>query len=401
MAGMCGSSFGRSAIDRRRRRCRRESRPARTRPTRLPQQREAVGVLPARRRCRGRAGRCRRARPRRAPRRSRRGRRRRHRSGRRARSRTESCTPPSIERPARARGGAGRSRCRRGCAGRAGALVAERPRALARSSGVVIFTLRGLAVDQLRPRCPPLDQRGLVGGLDRRRPGRARPRSTLAREGLRRLREVDVARAARVASTQRAAVAGAAELHRVGGRHGRNRRAAAPAAASIIRPTRSALANGRAASCTSTTSARRPHARRTHWPPNPAAVRRRPPTHRARPGLRQARRQRIEMRCRQRHDDLVHVGVCRQQRQAALEHRPPVEVEELLRTAGAEAGAEAAGRQDRAHEGTRSRHPPRLLVATDGLPDTRRRQVEHAGTASRRRADAARRRRRARRAWRR
>ena len=75
-------------------------------------------------------------------------------------------------------------------------------------------------------------------------------------------------------------------------------------------------------------------------------------THRAGPGLRQARRQRIEVRCRQRHDDLVHVGVCRQQRQAALEHRPAVEVDELLRTAGTDTDTEAAGRQDRAHVGT-------------------------------------------------
>ena len=199
----------------------------------------------------------------------------------------------------RAPGDAGRSRCRCASAPAAGAAL-----------GPQIAGGRDLHVG--RPRPPPAARRRrpVRPGRPRRWRRRRRPRanaaaSTSRRERLRRLHQVDRPRAAACSPTHTRAVARPRRASPCRGRAPPARPRRRRRTASIMRSIRAALTNGRAASCTSTTSASGATLREgpRHRVATPGAAGHGP--HRRRPRRPQARRQRIEVRRRQRHDHFV------------------------------------------------------------------------------------------------
>ena len=312
---------------------------------RVAEQCEAVGVLPGRIGVREQAADVARVRPRPARRRSRHGRRRRHRSGPRARDR-----PARAHRQSRVdcrpRIDASRSRGR--CAWRRPApasLAAERlPRPRQVVLGRDLHVVR-MSFHDLHPMAESLGQRRFVGHVDRRRHHRYQGIEHVAPEALRCLRQRQIVARDRavdpatsrprrtmcftVSWTRAAAIA-----------------APSRAAASMTRPMIASVTNGRAASCTSTTSASPGRAAR---PAATESCRRAPPgttVQQLRAGSRRSEHARM-LEVGGRHDghDAADARRRRARRDAAFEDGAIAERQPLLGDGAAE--AHGPGRQRR------------------------------------------------------
>ena len=225
--------------------------------------------------------------------------------------------------------------------------AAQVARASARSSVVVIFTLRGSPSTSVHRVAGALGQHRFVGGVEAvAARGRARDQHVAA-EHLRRLREVDaLARNRRL--DDRTVDAVASELDGVATG---SAAIAAPCARGRRRSPRSisaAVTNGRAASWISTARRPRPPRRRRcateSWRRAPPATQ----PHRAAARSAQVVRRIGERRLRQRDHHLRDARVGGEGVQRAGQHRPAGEVEELLGAIGAQPQPEAAGGDHRA-----------------------------------------------------